>query len=80
MSYLSTKPTFTRTTGCTLETWDVMFVLSREFALSMPLGLAGLAQLGSLDAVSRINAGGMTNTGMGNPIPLFIERPSSSQQ
>lgn len=74
MSYLQTKPTYTRTTGSSLEQWGIMFSLSREFANSLPAGLPGLAQLGCLDAVHLSPAGGMTSTGMGNPIPLFVER------
>lgn len=74
MSYLNTKPTFTRTTGSTLELFPVIFVLDKEFSNTLPVGLAGFAQLGCLDAVTLMNAGAMTSTGMGSPIPLFIER------
>jgi hypothetical protein len=74
MSYLKKCPTYTRQTGSTLEVWPILLRLSEEFALSLPSGLAGLAQLGCLDAVHVMPAGGMTTTGLGYPIPLFTLR------
>lgn len=74
MSYLQTKPTYTRTTGSSLEQWGILFLLSRDFVNTMPAGLPGLAQLGCLDAVGMIPGGGMTSTGMGNPFPLLTDR------
>jgi hypothetical protein len=76
MSYLNTKPTFTRTTGSTLEQFMIKFKLSHSFLNTLPDGLAGFAQLGCLDAVTVMNAGAMTSTGMGRPTPIFILRGS----
>ena len=71
---MSAYPTFTRTTGSTLEQWGILFLLSPQFSHSMPAGVHALSQLGCLDAVRMMHAGGMTSTGLGTPIPQFIER------
>jgi hypothetical protein len=70
MSYLDTKPSYVHITGGTYARFDTMFGLDHDFVRQPNVRL----QLGGLDAVEVIPAGGMTATGLGYPFPIRVPR------